>query len=147
MKEADKVLAGFSVDSAKLSKTGRFLPQTTFTLKVTNGTEIPVKRVFFEGVYKSPERSIPWAADEFNYSISGGLEPGESATWRLTPSMLSEFYGVGAETGAVFEVRVVDLEGMEGRIVGYSGADLDDLRLKADEAEGVRNSFAELYGL
>jgi hypothetical protein len=46
-------------------------------LTVRNGTEYPVSRAYFIGTLASPNRTVPWLKESFNYTISGGLEPGE----------------------------------------------------------------------
>jgi hypothetical protein len=56
-------------------------------LTVKNETTHPVSRAFFNAVLSSPGRSIPWVKESFNYQIAGGLEPGEEATWKLSPNM------------------------------------------------------------
>jgi len=68
-----------------------FMEEAVIELTVKNQTQHAVSRAHFQGVLASPGRSIPWVQDSFNYKIPGGLEPGEQATWRLSPAMLSEW--------------------------------------------------------
>jgi len=63
-----------------------YLEEAVIELTVKNNTEHAVSRVYFDGVLASQGRSIPWVSDSFNYSIAGGLEPGEEVTWKLTPN-------------------------------------------------------------
>lgn len=72
--------------------------QPIIELTVKNGTEQAVSRAYFEGTIASPDRSVPWHKDTFNYSISGGLEPGEEATWNLAPNMFSDWGKVRARS-------------------------------------------------
>ena len=60
--------------------------EAVIELTVKNNTEHAVSRVYFDGVLASQGRSVPWVSDSFNYSIAGGLEPGEEVTWKLTPN-------------------------------------------------------------
>jgi hypothetical protein len=60
--------------------------EAVIELTVKNNTEHAISRVYFDGVLVSEGRSVPWVADSFNYSIAGGLEPGEEVTWKLTPN-------------------------------------------------------------
>lgn len=83
-------------------------------IAVTNGTTHPISRAYFRGTIASPGRSIPWLVDTFNYQISGGLEPGESAEWALAPNMFSEWGKVEAPADAVFTVETYKLDGPDG---------------------------------
>jgi hypothetical protein len=60
--------------------------EAVIEVTVKNNTEHAVSRVYFDGVLASQGRSVPWVSDSFNYSIAGGLEPGEEVTWKLTPN-------------------------------------------------------------
>jgi len=68
-----------------------FIKEPVIELTVKNDTNHPVSRAYFYGVLATPGRAVPWVADSFNYSISGGLEPGEEATWKLAPNMFGEW--------------------------------------------------------
>lgn len=69
----------------------RFLEEPVIELTVQNNTKHAVARAYFHGVLATPGRSVPWVEDDFNYIISGGLEPGESATWELAPNMFGDW--------------------------------------------------------
>ncbi|MEI8664950.1 hypothetical protein P4S81_08550 [Pseudoalteromonas sp. B28] len=60
-------------------------------LTVKNSTKHAVSRAYFDGVLVSQGRSVPWVSASFNYSIAGGLEPGEQVTWKLTPNSFGEW--------------------------------------------------------
>lgn len=94
-------------------------------LSVKNGTNSPVSRAYFEGTIASPGRSVPWHKDTFNYSISGGLEPGEEASWSLAPNMFSDWGKVDAPADAVFTVTVEKLDGPDGETL-YSVRDFGE---------------------
>lgn len=68
-----------------------FREEAVIELTVKNETERAVSRAYFHGVLSSPGRSVPWVQDSFNYEISGGLEPGEQVTWKLSPNMFGEW--------------------------------------------------------
>lgn len=89
--------------------------QPIIELTVKNGTSFPVSRVYFEGTLASPTRSVPWHTDIFNYSISGGLEPGEEQSWRLAPNMFSGWGTVDAPDDAVFTVIVQRIDGADNQ--------------------------------
>ena len=103
--------------------------QPIIELTVKNGTEQAVSRAYFEGTIASPDRSVPWHKDTFNYSISGGLEPGEEATWNLAPNMFSDWGKVDAPAEAIFTVTVEQLDGADGEPI-YSTRELSERDLE-----------------
>ena len=103
--------------------------QPTIELSVKNGTSSAVSRAYFEGTIASPNRSVPWHQDTFNYSISGGLEPGEEAKWILAPNMFSGWGKVDAPADAVFTVTVEKLDGPDGETL-YSTRDFGEREMK-----------------
>ena len=88
--------------------------QPIIAITVKNGTNEAVSRAYFEGVLASPRRSVPWHKDTFNYSISGGLEPGEEQSWRLAPNMFSDWGQIEVPSDAVFTVTVERIDGADG---------------------------------
>lgn len=88
--------------------------QPIIELTVKNGTNSPVSRAYFEGTIASPSRSVPWLKETFNYSISGGIEPGEEASWSLAPNMFSNWGTVDAPDDAIFTVTTQRLDGPDG---------------------------------
>jgi len=81
MDAAKAQMAKFEIIDAKFRQIPDFMGmmQPTITMTVKNNTPYPVSRAFFVGTLTSPGRSVPWLRKEFNYSISGGIEPGELA--------------------------------------------------------------------
>ena len=84
-------------------------------LQLNNGTTYPVSRAYFKGTIASPGRAVPWLVEDFNYSIAGGIEPGESAEWTLLPNMFSKWGKVAAPADAVFTVEVTRIDGADGK--------------------------------
>lgn len=68
-----------------------FMEEAVIELTVKNETKHPISKAYFYGVLSSPGRTVPWVQDSFNYKISGGLEPSEQATWKLSPNMFGEW--------------------------------------------------------
>lgn len=89
-------------------------PEPIIELSLTNGTDQAVGRVFAVGTIASPGRSIPWLKEDFNFSVSGGIEPGEDYQTRLNPNMFSDWGQVRPPADAVFTVEIVELENGEG---------------------------------
>lgn len=112
---AKQKLAAFKVTRSRLYReTSGFMAEPVIELSVTNGTPSAISRAYFHGVVASPGRSVPWINEDFNYSIRGGLEPGESATWKLNPNMFSE-WGTKTPSDAILTVEVVKLDGPDGK--------------------------------
>lgn len=65
--------------------------EAVIELTIKNETEYAISRACFQGVLSSPGRSVPWVRGSFNYKISGGIEPGEQVTWKLSPNMFGEW--------------------------------------------------------
>lgn len=86
-------------------------------LRVRNGTKFPVAQAYFVGRITSPGRSVPWLEEEFNYTIRGGLEPGEEAQWTLAPNQFSDWGTVKPPADAGLEVAVTRLDGPDGEAV------------------------------
>lgn len=83
-------------------------------LTVLNGTDKAVSRAYFTGTLASPNRSVPWLIEDFNYQISGGLEPNEEVNWRLAPNRYGKWGDVEAPQDAVLTVEVKRLDGPDG---------------------------------
>jgi hypothetical protein len=84
-----------------------------FTMK--NETNYPISGGYFIGTLASPNRSVPWLKKFFNYSISGGLEPGEEITLRLVPQYSSELNTINISQDAVFTIEVRQLNGVKNK--------------------------------
>lgn len=125
--EASQQLALFKVNRSRFYKRpqdyGR--PEAVIELDVTNGTSAAISRAYFRGTIASPGRQVPWLSDTFNYSISGGLEPGEAASWTLAPNMFSGWGSVDAPEDALFTVEVYRLDGAGGKAL-YDASGLSD---------------------
>ncbi len=110
--QAINALKKFRVLRSRFRLEGDYIrPQPIIELRVQNDTPHAISRAFFEGTLASPGRSVPWHRDTFNYSIPGGLEPGESAAWRLAPNMFSDWGSIQAPADAVLTVTVQRLNG------------------------------------
>jgi len=116
-------------------KYGRDKPIIELTVK--NGTSYPVSRAYFKGTLASPNRSVPWLIETFNYKISGGLEPGEEVEWSLAPNQFGDWGTVDAPTDAILTVEVEQLDGSDGEPLfsSRSFSERDAKRLEELEAE------------
>lgn len=115
--ERDSLLSKVRVLGANLRQYEFFgISQTVIDLKVRNDTGKPIKRIEFRGVYQTPGRSLPWVEANFSYEPEGGLEPGETQQWRLTPNPLNDFYDTKVRPSAVLKLTVTDAEFVGQRV-------------------------------
>jgi hypothetical protein len=129
--QAEKELAAFQVTRSRFSKLKGAYDYTArpiLEIDVTNNTKYAISRAFFRGTIASPGRSVPWLVEEFNHEIAGGLEPGESAKWRLAPNPFSEWGKIDPPIDAVFTVKVVRLNGPDDKPL-YDAEGLSDEKL------------------
>lgn len=105
--------------------------QPVIKLVVKNNTDKAISRAFFHGVIASEGRAVPWFEDDFNYEISGGLEPGEQVEWALAPSKFSDWGKVNAPSDAIFTVTVQRLDGADKKPIfdASSFTERDEARL------------------
>ncbi|NQZ57868.1 MAG: hypothetical protein HRT88_10450 [Lentisphaeraceae bacterium] len=97
---------------------GRFRTEAVIELKLKNNTGHAISRAYFSGVLSSPGRSIPWVKETFNYSISGGLEPGEKVTWNLTPNMFGGWSKAPKNRkDMILTVDVTRIDGADGKAI------------------------------
>lgn len=113
-------------------------PEPIIELSLTNGTDKAISRVYARGTIASPGRTIPWLSEEFNYSISGGIEPGEKNEISLSPNKFSDWGRVDAPSDAVFTVEIYKVDGPDEKTLFSS--DPEDLekwetRISALQAE------------
>ena len=135
-------MAKFEIVDATFRQTKNVLGmnEPMIILTVKNNTPYAVSRAFFVGTLTSPGRSVPWLREEFNYAISGGIEPGEQATWNLSPNQFSKWGTVTPDKDAGLKVEVVRLEGPDGKPLFTD--------VKFDEQDAARlTSLKKQYGL
>lgn len=132
------VLAKFVVERSRFGETDSgFSREKVIELAVRNGTGRSVSRAYFHAVLLTPGREIPWVDEEFNYQITGGLEPGESATWHLSPNMFGAWSNAPTERDdLVLIIRPVRLDGADGE--SFTGE-----RLREDDAERLEELLKE----
>lgn len=100
------------IRSRYLTGRGYFGSDSAFEITVRNDTDHPISRAHFQATLASPDRAVPWKTGEFNYSIPGGLEPGEQKTWTLDPSF--EWGRVDAPKDAILTIVPTRLDDAKG---------------------------------
>lgn len=125
--EARDSSSAFEVTSANFYKkkqpSGKDRP--TIVMTVSNNTSHAVSRVHFRGTLASPDRSVPWVRNLFDYPIPGGLEPGESARWEFGLNSSSAWATTDVPEDALLTVDVVQLDGADGATL-WRAESLDD---------------------
>ena len=113
-----KGLTGFKLIRARFEiRKGRFMDERVIVIAVANNTGKAVSRFYATGTLASPGRAIPWAKETFNYEISGGMEPGESREFQLTPNMMSKLASVEFPPDANFTVVITRIDGADGEAI------------------------------
>jgi hypothetical protein len=82
----ENVLGAVEVSSPRYYwRRSGYIEQPVIEFTVRNGGKLPISRIYFSGVLTSPNRSIPWARQEFVQVFKGGLEPREKQQLTLQP--------------------------------------------------------------
>lgn len=116
------------------------LDKPIIELTVKNGTNSAVSRAYFHGVVASPDRSVPWISEDFNYKISGGIEPGETKDLRMVGNIMSAWGNTDVPEDAVFTVNVRRIDGADGEaLFNAEGFDKYDAR----RLESLRAEYGE----
>jgi hypothetical protein len=139
--QAKKALQAFKVERSRFyfAESG-FSTGPVIEISVVNNTDSAVSRAYFHGVLATPGRSVPWAEDNFNHEISGGLEPGESQTWKLSPNMFGAWSKAPKDRkDMVFTVTVVRIDGSNGdALIDADFSDEDAKRLRELKATSAK---------
>ena len=136
--EDKRSLSAIKVEKSRLYKRKGYIgEQPIIEIKIKNGTKHSLSRLHFKGTLASPGRKVPWLVEDFNYSISGGLEPEESQEWSLAPNQFSKWGTVELKKDAIFTVEVVEADDHRGETL-FSLRDFSD-----DDRERLENLKAQ----
>ena len=112
--------SGLQVTDARFFFETNFFGYPHIEFNVRNQTGTAIGRIYCHGRLSSPGRTIPWADQDFNVAIPGGLEPGETKKINLRPPQNGP-YGHGElkdRTDLVMEVAITDAEDAPGTRLG-----------------------------
>ena len=140
---AQEHLAQISIDNARyyISTSPYGALEPVIELTVTNGSEHAVAELMLHGVLKSPNREVAWVDETFYYAISGGLAPGESATWSLAPNRFGPWGNDQIPRNAVLTLTLLGVNNSEGEPLWDAPA------LTDNEAERLEELRAEYGGV
>ena len=140
---AQEHLAQISIDNARyyISTSPYGALEPVIELTVTNGSDHAVAELMLHGVLKSPNREVAWVDETFYYVISGGLAPGESATWSLAPNRFGPWGNDQIPRNAVLTLTLLGVNNSEGEPLWDAPA------LTDNEAERLEELRAEYGGV
>ena len=86
LQNSGDVLGAVEIGSPSYSwrRSGNF-EQPAIEFSVRNSGKFPILRAYFRAVLTTPNRSIPWATQEFVQTFKGGLEPREKQQLTFRP--------------------------------------------------------------
>lgn len=108
---------GLLVTEARYFREPTFFAYPHIQFSIQNQTGTAISRIFCRGRLSSPGRTIPWADQEFNVALPGGLEPGETKQINLQPPKDGP-YGhaeLKDRTDLVMEISIVNAEDASGK--------------------------------
>ena len=140
---AQEHLAQISIDNARyyISTSPYGALEPVLELTVTNGSDHAVAELMLHGVLKSPNREVAWVDETFYYAISGGLAPGESATWSLAPNRFGPWGNDQIPRNAALTLTLLGVNSSEGEPLWDAPA------LTDNEAERLEELRAEYGGV
>lgn len=139
--ESRKLLAKFAIVESRLYKPkSRFSYENRIDMKVQNNTGQAISAMSAKAVYKTPSRSVAWYEFDIYFKISGGLEPGESGHWELTPNVMSPAHNGQIHEGAVLTLTLTELEDASGKVLAKADfTKEDEARLQSLKAQVTKN--------
>lgn len=138
IKKGKTKLSNIKVLKSRFYKKKSYLREVpVIDIKVLNKTKQSLSRIYFKGTYSTPGRKVPWFSEKFNYSVPGGMEPGESQKWSLSPNMFSAWGRASVKKGAVFTVEVVGADDHKQRQI----ASVDELEDKLERLKSLKTQL------
>jgi hypothetical protein len=123
-----------SAKSVEITSPGYFwkrngrIEQPAIEFAIFNGGKSPISRVYFRLALTTPNRSIPWAKQDYVEVFKGGLEPREKRQLSLQPRGDWSDPQLKNLPDAVLKVDVINYEDADGqRMIGI---DQESLELK-----------------
>lgn len=112
------------------------LTKSNLFMRVKNGTKSAISRFACHAVYQTPGRSVPWGEFDFNYEISGGIEPGEEKSWTLSFNMFSDAAKIEPKSDAILKITVTRLYGPDQKeLLAFTQEDQQKLeKLRAESS-------------
>ncbi|MFK7959863.1 MAG: hypothetical protein AB8G96_04990 [Phycisphaerales bacterium] len=129
--DAQARLGDFAIERVRFVGTnaGLISGSRDIQLDVRNHLDQPIAAVRLQLLLVGPGRAVPWIDRTIRYTIPGGIEAGESATWRVRTSATDGWNAdIDHVAPVVLVARPLELVGVRG--ISLTGAYFDD----ADEA-------------
>jgi hypothetical protein len=88
---------------------------------------------------------VPWVEDDFNFSISGGIEPGETYESKLNPNQFSDWGKTPKDRNdMIFTVEIKNVAGPDGEKFIDSNFNESEYERKAERLESLKGTLAAL---
>ncbi len=132
------VLAKIRITSSKYYwEKGEYSSEPVMDISVRNDSGIALRRLFFHGTLSTPGRTVPWADDDFNFEIKGGIESGEEKHLSLSPNMFGDFANsqLRDKSDIVFTVSIRNAEDAAGNELVDDFTKYEEERLASLRAE------------
>ena len=133
-REAELTKLQFKIDSALFAHAKNEITEANdpiINLQVTNNTKLDVFGVAFDGVLSVPGQAEPLHTGLLELTLEQGLQPGESISTSIKPSLISEWRSITAPDTAALSLTVNDLRNVKGEslVGGLSFSKGDDEQL------------------
>ncbi|MBL3520274.1 hypothetical protein H0A43_07285 [Arcobacter lanthieri] len=105
----------------------------TITINLKNNTDKAIAKVYAVGIIQTEGRAVPWIKEEFNYTIDGGIEPGETNKSVLAPNTFSVWGTAHIGENATFNINILRIDGADGNPIATleNFSEKDNQRLEA----------------
>lgn len=90
---------------------------TTITLSIKNNTDNAIASIYSIATVKSENREVPWIKEYLNFSISGGIQPGETVEVSLPQNMFSSWGTVNITENATLGIQFTRIDGANGVVL------------------------------
>lgn len=110
------------------------------SFKVKNNTSRTIVRISGHVASVRKESNVPFLEDEFNYTIPGGIMPGETRKLELIPQIGHKFYNATIPQESIFQVTLNKIEDIGRKeIASLKQVSKDDLEKK----ESILSEYPE----
>jgi len=118
-------------------KSTKYMEKPVIEISLTNNTDTAISRAYFSSRLVESGRSVPHLVEDFNFTIAGGIEPGETYSAVLEPNMFSKWGSVKGDTSKMDLLAVLTrIDGPDDKpIYNSSFSDRKESKLAALQAE------------
>lgn len=117
-----------------------FISEPVISFVIRNANDFAIRRIYCRGVVYTPGRTLPWIDENFNYELTGGLEPGEHRTLKLAPNRFGPWgdTDLRGRNDLTLKISLYKIEDAQGNEIESRFTEEDRIRLEQLHAEEVR---------